>query len=499
MAVGYSARLSTITAGATILAAHFNTEYDAIVNAFHATTGHNHDGTVGGGALISLASSVTSTLPVANGGSGAVTHTDGGLLIGKGTAAFANTGVLADGTVVIGDGATNPTTLAAFTSATGTLKHEYGGVEANISAVTVGQIVVGTGTGSMGLGSYPINRNLLLNGEMKVAQRGTTITSPASNNYLLDQWKLTSSGTGVMTVTQSTTVPNAQFVNSMKVDVTTADASITATDRYVLLQNVEGLRCSRIGFGGSSAQSLTLSFWVRVDSAALTFPAIFTGAIQNSAQNRTYPFTYSVTASATWQKITITLAGDITGTWLQTSGIGLRLALCLDIGTDYHGTASAWAASDRYGTSAQVNFMGNTANDMYLTGVQLEVGSVATPFENLDYGEELRLCRRYFYRIKVSTNSDYAGIIHTVNTTRALSIFPNTPMRATPTATLAGAVPVGAGWTAGTVVSVNGVFQTIDGSTITIHWVTTSTVAFQDAALQFTTAASDYIDLSAEL
>ena len=124
---GYSSRASTISSGALILASDFNNEYDSIIAAMNATTGHSHDSTAGEGKPIALTSAVSGTLPVANGGSGAASHTDGGVLIGKGTAAFANTGVLADGTIIIGDGATNPTTLAAFSSSTGTLAGAYGG------------------------------------------------------------------------------------------------------------------------------------------------------------------------------------------------------------------------------------------------------------------------------------------------------------------------------------------------------------------------------------
>jgi hypothetical protein len=251
-------------------------------------------------------------------------------------------------------------------------------------------------------------RNLLINGEMKVAQRGTSIASVQATAYTLDQWIYFNQGTGagIVTASQSSTVPNTTFASSLKIDVTTVDSSIAAGDHYAIAHRVEGLRCSRLGFGGANAQSVALSFWIRVDSTDLSFPATFTGALQNSASNRAYPFTYSVTASATWQKIVVTLSGDTSGTWLQTSGVGLRLFLSLACGSTYQGTANAWAASDVRGTSAQVNFMNHANNDLYLTGVQLEAGTVATPFEFRDYAEDLQLCRRYLWRRTRNATND---------------------------------------------------------------------------------------------
>lgn len=299
---------------------------------------------------------------------------------------------------------------------------------------TAGEIVIDNGS-AWAKGAYPINRNLLLNGEMKVAQRGVSpATAVNTDTYTLDQWTTAQSGGGTLTVVQDTTVPNAQFVNSLKITVPTADSSIGATDHYAIAQYVEGLRCSRVGFGGASAQSLTFSFWVRVDSSDLTFPATFSGSIANSARNRSYPFSFSVAASATWQKITVAISGDTTGTWLQTSGVGLRLYLALAMGSNRTGTAGAWSASDLRAATGQVNFMNHTSNVMYLTGVQLEVGSVATPFEYRDYGEELRLCKRCFRRY---TGAEDLGYVYYYGTAvgRFFTLF-EVEMRAAPTATV---------------------------------------------------------------
>src|SRR3990167_9397118 len=161
---GYGARQSTYTTGDIITAPHSNLEFDAILTAF-GTGGHVHDGTAGNGPKITLTTAVTGTLPVANGGTGAATFTDGGVLIGKGTAAFETTGVLADGTIVIGDGTTNPTTLAAFSSSTGTLNVASGGTGA--ATLTDGGILLGSGTGAV----TPMA--VLANGEIIIGD-GTT-------------------------------------------------------------------------------------------------------------------------------------------------------------------------------------------------------------------------------------------------------------------------------------------------------------------------------------
>lgn len=276
--------------------------------------------------------------------------------------------------------------------------------------------------------------NLLINGEMKVAQRGATSGTITSQAYWLDGWQGQAVGGGDFVMSQSTTVPNATFVNSLKVNVGTVDSSLAATDRYWVAQAIEGLRCSRISFGTAAAQSVTLSFWFRADSSDLTFPATFSGSLQNSALDRSYPFTFTQTTNATWQKHTVTIAGDQTGTWLQTSGIGLWALFSLACGSTRTGTGGAWAAANYQAATGQVNGMNHTSNDFYWTGVQLEVGSIATPFEYRSYGEELALCKRYFRRY---TGAEDLGYVYYYGT--AVARFYRSfevEMRAAPTATV---------------------------------------------------------------
>jgi hypothetical protein len=283
------------------------------------------------------------------------------------------------------------------------------------------------------------NRNLLYNGEMKVPQRGTSIAAVNATAYTLDGWIYENQGTGpgVVTASQSTTVPNSSFASSLKLDVTTIDGAIAAGDYYAVAQKIEGLRCNRIGFGTANAKTLTLSFWIRVDSASLVFPATFTGSFQNSAQNRSYPFSFSVTATATWQQISVTLTGDQTGTWLQTNGIGLWMHLSLACGSTYQGAAAAWAGADTRGVSTQVNFMADAANDLYMTGVQLEVGATATPFEFKPYGQDLLEAQRYYWRQTRAASGDVeiaGGYVEDATNAR-FPIRNPVPMRTTPSLT----------------------------------------------------------------
>lgn len=235
-------------------------------------------------------------------------------------------------------------------------------------------------------------RNIVINGAMQVAQRGTSFTSIANNIYSLDRWLYYLVGSSSASdASQSTDTPNNNFKNSLKLDVQTADTSVATNDLTCFLQKIEGQNVYQLGWGTADAETVTLSFWVKS-----TKTGIHSGAFKNSAQDRSYVFEYTVNVSNTWEYKTITVTGDTSGTWLTTNGIGVQVTFALMAGTDFTKTAGSWGAGNNYGSDNQVNVMDSASNNWHITGVQLEVGSVATNFEHRSVGEELQLCQRYY-------------------------------------------------------------------------------------------------------
>ena len=289
-----------------------------------------------------------------------------------------------------------------------------------------------------------INANLAINGDFTVAQRGATTTSPTGSVYTLDRWKYADqAGAGRVTITQSTTVPNRDFANSMKIDVTTADSSIAAGDLYRVFQYGLGLTCGHIAAGAAGAKDITISFWWRSDSSDLSYPAIFCGTFGNGAEDRVYPFEFSQTTNATWQFHVVTIPGDVTGTWVRTNAKSCYMAINLALGSNWQGTNKTWSAAYDYGTSNQVNGMGHVDNDFYLAGYKAEVGPIATPFDHRPHAQELEICRYYFeQRINSNTYSPRANAF-TRTTTIAAGFYGYSEKRATPTIAFSGATEFG--------------------------------------------------------
>ena len=232
-------------------------------------------------------------------------------------------------------------------------------------------------------------KNRIINGGMTIDQRGSA-SSPVATGYGVDRFTYGNNGAGVVTFGQSTTAPTG-FINSSLVTVTTADTSIANTDLYYIYQQIEGLNVADLNFGTASAQTVTLSFWVR-SSVTGTYGAVIT----NSSGNRSYVSNYTINVANTWEQKSITVAGDTSGTWLTTNGIGLSIRWGLAAGSTFQGTANVWGTANAVCSSSQVNFMATVSNTFYITGVQLEVGTQATSFDFRDYGRELMLCQRYF-------------------------------------------------------------------------------------------------------
>jgi hypothetical protein len=275
-------------------------------------------------------------------------------------------------------------------------------------------------------------RNRIINGDMRIDQRnaGASVTvNSTTPQYPVDRFFGQGQSTdGVFTVQQSSTAPSG-FSNSVVATVTTADASLSATQFYLLGQRIEGTNVADLGWGTASAKTVTLSFWTR---SSLT--GTFGGVITNSAQDRSYPFTYTISAADTWEQKSITVAGDTSGTWLTTTGVGLRVFWSLGVGSTYSGTAGSWAGATYLGATGETSVIGTLNATWYVTGVQLEVGSVATPFERRPYGTELALCQRYYYKQQSDGNPEF-GVGWNKTTTSATAFIPfPVSMRTRPTA-----------------------------------------------------------------
>jgi hypothetical protein len=268
-------------------------------------------------------------------------------------------------------------------------------------------------------------RNRIINGDMRIAQRGTGAFT-ANGNYPVDRFTLGNTSDASFSVQQDSSVP-AGFVNSVKFTTTTADATLTTTQRAILNQNIEGFNVADLGWGTANAKTITLSFWVR---SSLT--GTFGGSLVNADSNRSYPFTYSISSADTWEQKSVTIAGDTTGTWTTNNTTGIRVFFGLGVGPDRSGTAGSWAGANYQSATGAVSVISTLNATWYITGVQLEVGSVATPFERRPFGTELALCQRYYYRIsEVASNA--VGMCAATTNARLNITFPTT-MRAAPTA-----------------------------------------------------------------
>jgi hypothetical protein len=281
-------------------------------------------------------------------------------------------------------------------------------------------------------------KNRIINGAMVIDQRNAGASVTINSNaytFSVDRWAGFGQATdGVYTLQRSTTAPTG-FVNSLLATVTTADASIGASQFYILRHTIEGFNCADLNWGataaseGKTAATVTLSFWVR---SSLT--GTFSGSVTNSAYNRSYPFTFTINAANTYEYKTVTISGDTSGTWVTDNGLGISLYFDLGSGSSNKGTAGAWAGSGLVGATGSVNLIATNGATFYITGVQLEKGSTATSFDYRPYGTELQLAQRYYFKISGGSGSRLA-VGHNLSTVGALCSlsFPVT-MRTAPTA-----------------------------------------------------------------
>jgi hypothetical protein len=270
---------------------------------------------------------------------------------------------------------------------------------------------------------------------MVIDQRnnGASVT-PTNGQYLVDRFKAYLTQASKYTAQQNagSVTPPSGFKNYLGVTSSSA-YSVVSSDYFGFAQPIEGFNIADLGWGTASAQTITLSFWVR---SSLT--GTFGGALaSDGSANRAYPFTYTISAANTWEYKTITVPGDTTGAWLSTSGMGVEVRFGLGAGSTWSGTAGAWGSGNFLSATGAVSIVGTNGATFYVTGAQFEKGSTATSFDYRPYGTELALCMRYAYQY-VSPSAK--GVGDGTNMTRAGFNHP-VPMRAAPTATLIGTVP----------------------------------------------------------
>jgi hypothetical protein len=251
---------------------------------------------------------------------------------------------------------------------------------------------------SLGAGNASSFKNRLINGNMTIAQRGTSsVAADSGNLFAVDRWFGYNSTTSKFTMQQDAggVTPPAGFTDYLGATSTSA-YSVGSSDYFGLTQRIEGFNVADLGWGSANAKTVTLSFWVR---SSLT--GTFGGNFSNAAYNRGYPFTYTISAANTWEYKTVTVAGDTTGTWGTTNGLGIELVFSLGMGSSLQTTPNAWTNAWLFPTGA-VSVVGTNGATFYITGCQLEVGTVATSFDYRPYGTELFLCQRYFERITLT-------------------------------------------------------------------------------------------------
>jgi len=268
-------------------------------------------------------------------------------------------------------------------------------------------------------------RNRIINGDMRIDQRnaGASVT-PTSGQFLTDRFKAEHSVASKFSGQRVTTAP-AGFSNSLLLTSSSA-YSVGSTEVFQVSQTVEGFNIADLGWGTASAQAATLSFWVR---SSLT--GTFGGVILAGGGGYNLPYSFTISAANTWEYKTVSIPAPTTGSFGTSNDAGAIVLWSLGCGSTYLGTPGAWTASTIRGVTGQVNLVATNAATMNITGVQLEAGSVASPFERRDYGRELMMCQRYFQRLNVSIGPQYAAFAGNIPAATRVGLVAT--MRAAPT------------------------------------------------------------------
>jgi len=310
----------------------------------------------------------------------------------------------------------------------------YGTVNADLMTTS-------DGVSSSGLYGF---KNRIINGAMVIDQRNAGASVTPNNVYTLDRWSVTNTQTGKFSVQQNagSVTPPTGFTNYLGVTSLSAYSVLTG-DTFLINQLIEGFNIADLGWGTANAKTVTLSFQVY---SSLT--GTFGGALINSGANRSYTFSYSIPTANTWTSISVTIAGDTSGTWLTTNGIGIYVRFGLGSGSTYTQTAGSWGTANVVQPPSTVSVVGTNGATFYITGVQLEKGSTATSFDYRPYGTELQLCQRYYFQLtnSGSTLQYVSGIAFDATNIYTMDLyFLPVPMRTAPTITTTGTLLLGDG------------------------------------------------------
>jgi len=284
--------------------------------------------------------------------------------------------------------------------------------------------------------AFQANKNLIINGAQLINQRGDATGQSATGYHGPDRFETVLSFAGTWSVSQSSTAPDG-FGSSFKLDCTTADASLSASDYLVLYYTFEGQDLQRLKKGTSSAEKSTLSFWIRSNKTGT-----YQVNMQDQDNSRLTGKTYTIDAANTWERKVITFDGDATGAYTNDANASLNLEWWFAAGSTFTGGAvptswGAFAQADR-AVGLNVNLADSTSNELYITGVQLEVGDTATPFEHRSYGDELARCQRYYFKSGQQWMSGRSYGVNNSSDGLIMPIYWPTTMRANPSASFSG-------------------------------------------------------------
>ena len=366
----------------------------------------------------------------------------------------------------------------------------YGTVNADV----IGTSVAGS---NLGAGDASIMKNRIINGAMVIDQRnaGASVT-PANGAYTLDRWIYQASQASKVSIQQNagSVTPPVGFNNYLGVTSLSA-YTVGSAETFVVSQRIEGFNTADLGWGTANAKTVTLSFQVY---SSLT--GTFSGVFGNSNATRSYPFTYSIPIANTWTTISVTIAGDTSGSWVgATNGVGIVVYFSLGTGSTLSGTAGSWSANGYYGATGATSVVGTNGATFYITGVQLEVGSSATGFEYVNYQTSLANCQRYYWQQNSETS--FAGIasgqMNATTTARLTLRYPQI-MRATPTISMTtyGSFIVNQG---GTDLTPSAMTPYANSQSALIDVTTNAGTAGRGATLIFANVSTGSIQATAEL